>query len=145
MKAIENRIIIACSPERVWNCLTYIPLMKQWLGDEQMNIEVNTSWKLGEPICINGFHHAQFEVKGKILEFKPYTKLSYTHLSSVSNLQDEEYNYTTIQFSLAPVPEGVELKVQLDNFPTESIYKHLQFYWMTTLTFIKMVAERTAA
>jgi uncharacterized protein YndB with AHSA1/START domain len=144
MEAIENRIIIACSPERAWNCLTHVPLMKQWLGDEQMNIEVNTNWQLGAPIYINGFHHVQFEVKGKILEFKPHTELSYTHLSSVSNLQDEACNYTTINFFLIPVREGVELKVQLSNFPTESIYKHLQFYWMTTLKYIKMIAEKAA-
>jgi uncharacterized protein YndB with AHSA1/START domain len=118
--------------------------MKQWLGDEQMNIEVNTSWQLGDVIYIKGFYHEQFEVKGKILEFKPPTILSYTHLSSVSNLQDVACNYTTISFFLIPVPEGVELKVQLSNFPTESIYKHLQFYWMTTLTYIKSVAERAA-
>jgi uncharacterized protein YndB with AHSA1/START domain len=141
MKAIENKIIIASSPERIWNCLTHIPLMKQWLAEEEMNIEINTTWQLGDAICINGFQHVQFEVKGKILEFKPYTKLSYTHLSSVSNLQDEECNYTTIQFSLTSVTEGVELKVQLNNFPTEHIYKHLHFYWMTTLSYIKMVAE----
>jgi hypothetical protein len=118
--------------------------MKQWLGEEQMNIEVNTSWKLGTPIYISGFHHVQFEVRGRIVEFKFPAKLSYTHLSSVSNLPDAACNYTTIEFFLTPVTEGVELKVQLNNFPTESIYKHLHFYWMTTLTNIKMIAESTA-
>jgi uncharacterized protein YndB with AHSA1/START domain len=142
MEVIENRIIIACSPEHIWNCLTHVPLMMQWLGDELMNIEVSTSWKLGDPIYIKGFHHAQFEIKGKVLEFKPHSKLAYTHLSSISNLSDEASNYTTIEFFLSPVSEGVELTVRLSNFPTYSIYKHLQFYWKTTVSYIKMVAER---
>jgi uncharacterized protein YndB with AHSA1/START domain len=144
MEAIENKIIIASGCERVWDCLTQVSLMKQWLDDEQMNVEVNTSWQLGDPIYINGFHHIPFEVKGRILEFKPLAKLSYTHLSSVSNLPDAACNYTTVEFFLVPVPEGVELNVRLSNFPTESIYKHLHFYWMNTLTYIKRIAERAA-
>jgi uncharacterized protein YndB with AHSA1/START domain len=144
MKAIEHKVFIASNCERVWNCLTDIPLMKQWLGGEDMNIEIRTSWQLGTPICIQGFHHVQFEVKGTVMEFKPHTKLSFTHLSSISNLQDEACNYTRIDFFLIPVAKGVELKVQLRNFPTHSIYKHLQFYWKTTVSYIKMIAERTA-
>jgi len=116
--------------------------MKRWIGEPEMEIEIHTDWKVNNPIAITGFHHVHFKNAGTILQFEPSEKLSYTHLSSVSRLPDKPENYTIIEFILAPVENGTSLTVTLCNFPTETIFKHLDFYWRTTLELIKSVVEK---
>jgi hypothetical protein len=68
-------------------------------------------------------------------------KLSFTHLSSVSKLPDIPESYSTLTFILEPIDNITHLKLNIDNFPTESIRKHLEFYWRTTLVILKDKAE----
>lgn len=107
------------------------------MGDEEMEIEIITDWRVGSPFVIKGFHHVHFENKGTILQFEPDSILQYDYLSSMSNLEDLPENYTTITFSLIPKDDQTELRVEAENFPTFEIYKHLEFYWNGTLQIIK--------
>ena len=132
---------IQSRPDKVWTTLTDIESMKQWLGDPEMNIEVRTDWKINSPIVICGFHHANFENKGIVLEYEKEKRLSYTHLSSLSRLPDKTENYTILEFILRPIDEQTELTINISNFPTEAIQKHLEFYWRTTILTIKQQAE----
>jgi uncharacterized protein YndB with AHSA1/START domain len=135
-------IAIEASTEVVWKTLTDPNVMKQWMGESEMQIEIDTTWKVGSPIIIRGFHHVKFENRGVVVEFEKENKLSYTHLSSVSRLPDIEENYSTIRFHLDSTAGGTELDIMLENFPTESIRKHLEFYWRGTVATIKSVAEK---
>jgi hypothetical protein len=45
----------------VWPTLTDPDLMKQWMGEPTMEIEITTDWKIGNPIIITGFHPIKFE------------------------------------------------------------------------------------
>lgn len=127
---------------RVWDSLTNPLLMKQWMGEPEMELEVLTDWTVGGPIVTTGFHHARFENKGTVLRFEPHSVVQYSHLSSVSRLPDEPGNYTQIEFRLAPSgTASTRLSVRLTNFPTDSIFKHLQFYWNTTIHVIKRLVE----
>lgn len=46
-----------------------------------------------------------------------------------------------IEFSLQPVQDLTILTLTVSNFPTESIYKHLAFYWNVTLEVLKRKME----
>ena len=134
---IKKRILIQASSGKVWEHLTNPELMIEWMGDEEMKIEILSDWKAGSAITISGFHHVHFENKGTILQLEPGKIFRYEYLSSLSNLADEAKNHTTITFVLTPKENGTELCVEANNFPTFEIYKHLEFYWNGTLGIIK--------
>lgn len=138
---IEKTITIHAPPSTVWNILTKPDLMKQWMGEPEMEIEVITDWHVGTPIVIKGFHHIKFENKGTILRFDPPLALSYNYLSSLSRLPYKPENHTTLAFTLTPVKNHTSLTLTLSNFPTESIFKHVDFYWNATLEIMKKLTE----
>jgi len=138
---IKRSILINAYPTEVWKYLTIPELMKTWMGDPEMQIEITSEWKVGSPFVVRGFHHASFENKGTILQFEPETVFQYEYLSSLSNLEDVPENYTSIAFYLHPKEGQTELTVEAKNFPTVEIYKHVEFYWNGTLGIIKWRIE----
>lgn len=140
-KLFSINTLINTTPTKVWQTLTNPEIMVQWLGEPDMQIEVQATWQVGSPITITGFHHIRFENKGIVLIFDKERKLSFTHLSSVSNLPDIPENYSTLIFTLEPFATATLLSLTIENFPTESIQKHLEFYWRTTLVTIKNKSE----
>lgn len=140
---IEKTIRIQASPATVWDVLCNPRQMKLWMAEPEMELEVITDWRAGNPIVIRGFHHIAFENKGTVLQFEPHSVLEYNYLSSVSRLPDIPQNHTVVRFMLVPVEGHTSLTLLLRNFPTESIWKHVQFYWQTTLEVIRDFAERS--
>ena len=138
---IFNTVIINAEPEKVWTTLTNLALMTQWLGGSEMQIEVQTDWKINSTIFIRGFHHVKFENKGTIIQNEKERNLSYTHFSSTSRLPDIAANYSILEFILTPTDTCTQLTLNISNFPTEIIRKHLEFYWRTTILTIKRTAE----
>ena len=138
---IERSILIDANPSEVWNYLTLPVLMKEWMGDPEMRIEILTDWKAGSPFVIKGFHHEPFENRGTILKFEPEKVFEYEYLSSISNLEDVPEYHTRISFYLATKDGQTELTVEAENFPTFEIYKHWEFYWNGTLGIIKWRIE----
>jgi uncharacterized protein YndB with AHSA1/START domain len=138
---IERSIAIQASPQTVWPHLTEPGLMIQWMGDPELKIEIMTDWVVGHPLLIKGFHHIKFENKGRVLQFEPYRLIQYSHLSSVSRLPDVPASYSLFTFLLTPTNNETLLTVRIENFPTETIYKHLEFYWGGTLAVIKNSIE----
>ncbi len=139
---IEKSVFISAIPGVVWHMLTDLSSMRQWMGEPEMKLEVMTDWKTGSSIVIKGFHHVAFENKGTVLKFNPHNVLVYTYLSSLSRLPDQPENYSIIEFRLASIEEGTQLILLLSNFPTEAIFKHIDFYWTTTLQILKDAAEQ---
>lgn len=118
--------------------------MKQWMSEDP--IEITSTWKIGEQVVIKGhIHEVHFENTGKVLQFDPCHVLSYEHLSSLSKLPDEPASYTRIEFKLQALSNQTLLDLKLSNFPTESIYKHLKFYWDTTAGILKKFIEEQQA
>ena len=115
--------------------------MKQWMGEPEMALDIIADWKVGNPIIIRGFHHVQFENKGYVLRFQPGRILKYDYLSSLSCLPDKGENRTVIEFILTPIENRTTLTLTLSNFPTEAIFKHVSFYWTTTIDVIKKTIE----
>ena len=139
----SNSIDIHSSPLKVWKALTDTEIMQQWMSESL--IEINTDWIIGAPITIRGIlSQTPFENKGNVLQFKPEERLQYSHLSSLSNLPEQPESYTTIEFLLRPNEKGSNLTINLCNFPTDIIYKHLVFYWNTTLKILKTCIEQNS-
>jgi hypothetical protein len=42
------------------------------------------------------------------------------------------------------VQDQTSLTLTINNFPTETIYRHLDFYWRTTLVMLKKFTEEGA-
>jgi uncharacterized protein YndB with AHSA1/START domain len=142
VQSIEQTVVINAPPWVVWESLTRAERMKEWMGEPEMKIEVETDWEVGGPIVVRGFHHARFKNTGVVLELEAPKRLRYTHLSSLSRLPDKPESYTTFEFRLDPVGDFTSLTLVVTGFPTETIFKHLQFYWSGTLEILKQHAEQ---
>lgn len=138
---VEHSTLINAVPAKVWKYLTDPDLMRSWMGEPEMKIEVLTDWVVGDPVIIKGFHHAAFENKGTVMAFDPHRVLQYSHFSSVSRLPDTAENYSIITFLLTPVEGQTSLTIRVENFPTETIYRHLAFYWRGILVLLKQHIE----
>jgi uncharacterized protein YndB with AHSA1/START domain len=139
---IENSTTINAPPSKVWRALTDPDLMKHWMSEPEMRLEIITDWKVGSPIIVKGHHHVDFENKGTILHFEPDSILRYSHLSSISRLPDVAESYTMIEFRLAPIEENsTSLNVRTSNFPSEPIFKHWEYYWRITIEVLKRFIE----
>ena len=141
-KSFSKTIDINTSPAQLWEVLTKPSLMKRWVSDSETDIL--TDWKVGGPITMlvqADSYKDYFENKGTVLQFEPEHILQYSHLSSLSRLPDHIGNYTVITFMLIPDNEKTSLNLTLTNFPTETIYQHLTFYWGITLEIIKKSIE----
>jgi uncharacterized protein YndB with AHSA1/START domain len=142
---ILKSIRIDASVIAVWEALTQPELMKSWMADSE--IEIVTTWDVSTPIVINVQEvspKTSFKNSGLVLQFVKEHVLEYSHLSSLSQLPDQDENYTIITFTLQQEENQTLLKVNLSNFPTESIYKHIDFYWTITLDVLKWFVEGRA-
>ena len=140
-KIFSKTVTINAPASQVWQVLTTPELMKKWMMPD-IEINIITDWKVGSPILMHGkMNGKNFVNKGTVLQFEPEKTLQYTHLSSISRLPDRPESYSTMEFDLQPNENQTRLTLRLKNFPTESIYKHLTFYWTVTLEIIKRLVE----
>lgn len=143
MKSFQRTVTINAPPSAVWHGLTNLEAMKQWMAEPEMQLDINTDWQLHSPVIIKGYHHVPFVNKGTVLEVDPHKRLRYTHLSSISRLPDHPGSYTTLDFALRAVSGKTELTLSISNFPTDAIFKHMDFYWKATIElFKKWIEER---
>lgn len=139
---MNKTVTINASTTQVWHVLTTPDLMKKWMLTE-VEIEIITNWKVGSPMLIRGnMNGKDFENTGQVLQFEPERILQYSHLSSLSRLPDVPESYSIIEFKLTPVENQTTLALKVSNVPTESIYKHLTFYWNVTLEVLKRLVEK---
>jgi len=131
-RIVESTIIDA-PVAIVWENLTQPELMRAWMGEPAMKLEVEADWRVGGKVSVRGVHTGRFENRGTVLAFEPPMRLSYTHLSSVSRLPDHPASYTVFEFRLSAMGERTRLDFEASGFPTEVIFRHLAFYWGGTL------------
>ena len=141
-KKFNKAVTINASTSQVWHILTTPELMKKWMISDDIEININTDWKVGSPMVIRGnMSGKNFENNGTVLQFEPEKILEYSHLSSTSRLPNRPESYSIIEFRLQPMENLTTLTLTVSNFPTESIYKHLAFYWNVTLEVLKKMIE----
>jgi uncharacterized protein YndB with AHSA1/START domain len=141
MHVIEKTVVVAAPPLAVWEALTDPAAMRAWMGEPEMAIDVDTDWRPGSPIVIRGEHHGPFCNHGIVLDAVPGARLRYTHLSSVSALADVPEHYSVIAFALDAVDGGTAVRLTVERFATETIYRHLDLYWRGTLDVFKAFVE----
>lgn len=143
-KIFKKRVNINTPPAQVWHVLTTPELMKKWMMPD-IEIQIITDWKIGSPMIIRGNMNGKgFENNGTVLQFEPETILQYSHRSSILRLPDQPESYSLVEFRLQPTENQTTLTLTLSNFPTESIYQHLAFYWNITLEVLKKRIEEQA-
>jgi hypothetical protein len=119
--------------------------MIQWMGEPEMRVQVMTDWTVGGPLVVRGIHNdAEFEGRGTVLAFEPPRLLRYDQLSSVSRLPQVPENCSELEFRLEDLGDRTRLTLGISRFPTETIFKHLAFYWRGTLGIFKAFAESRA-
>ncbi|MBS3913392.1 MAG: SRPBCC domain-containing protein [Bacteroidetes bacterium] len=138
---MENSILktiqIKAPVSQIWQAITIPEQMQKWMGEIDFNMKITTDWTPGKPIVIEGFHHVHFVNSGIVLAYDFEKKLSYNYLSSISRLPDKPENYTELEFTLEPGEEQTTLTLILRNFPNDSIYQHVNFYWNGTLLLLR--------
>jgi uncharacterized protein YndB with AHSA1/START domain len=141
-RVIDTSIAIDAPPSSVRRALTDPALMKQWMAEPEMQLEIAADWTVGGAVVIAGRHHVRFENRGTVLRCEPDAVLEYTHLSSVSRLPDRPESYTTLTFRLSPAgSNATTLALAIRGFPSESIFRHFDFYWRTTPAILKRFVE----
>ena len=144
-QTIHKSIHLNAQVAAVWQALTKPELMKSWMSDSK--IEIYTTWEVDTPVIINVqevSYKTSFTNTGVVLQFLENRVLEYSHLSSLSRLPDQPENYTLIRFTLHQQDDQTLLELDLSNFPTESHYKHIDFYWTITLDVLKRFLEERA-
>jgi uncharacterized protein YndB with AHSA1/START domain len=145
MDTINKTISINAPVATVWQHLTKPALMKQWMLDTDMEMDIITDWNVGSAINMKGnLHQIKFENKGIIKRYEPENMLQYSHLSSLSKLAGRPENYCLLTFSLKPAVAQTELNLMITNFPSDTIFKHLRFYWNNALELMKKLIEEAA-
>ncbi|MVM30774.1 SRPBCC domain-containing protein [Spirosoma sp. HMF4905] len=142
-KPISQTVSINASASTVWRHLTMPDLMKQWMLDTDMVIDIITDWKAGSPIRMKGtMHGIAFENTGTILIYDPDKTFQYSHLSSLSHLPDAPENHCVLTFTLTSIGHLTQLTLTITNFPTDAIFRHLDFYWRTAIELLKEAVEK---
>lgn len=138
---IQQYVLINSTKEQVWQALTAPRIMEQWMSETPITIQTN--WKVGEPVIIQGpWYKTSFRNTGTVVRCSPPFELAYTHLSSLSRLPDEPGSYCLLQFGLSASGNQTKLELTISNFPTDAIYRHLNFYWTIALQLLKKYTEK---
>jgi len=142
---VTKSIQIDASPAVVWRALTDPASIQAWIADGDDAIEVTTRWEVGGPILLRGNLHGKirFENRGTVQAFEPERLLRYTHWSTLSKrvMPDAPENHVIFEFGLTPSEGGTRLDLTLSNLADFVVYKHLDFYWGTTLVILKRFCE----
>ncbi|MDR6871392.1 uncharacterized protein YndB with AHSA1/START domain [Bosea sp. BE125] len=150
---VHQSIRITAAPGKVWAAL-----VASWAGETWRNADFETDWQIGSPIAITARIGAKrYRDKGRVIRVEPYDLLQYAYWSRISGLPDVPSSYSTITFKIVPEGDQVLLEVEQDVPPSplrhgkdwsigpESGFRHVEFYWRSTLPILKHVVEQGVA
>lgn len=123
--------------EKVWQALTNPELVKQYFfGSDQQ-----TDWAIGSPIVWTGeYEGISYTDRGVVQEYIPNEKLSYSYLSSWSQLEDKPENYLLVSYAVKTVPAGTELTIVQSNYDEEKA-AHSAANWKIVIDGLKKLVE----
>ena len=131
-------IVIAATPQRVWEALTDPAQVKQYMWGS----EVVSDWQQGSPLVYRGVWEGKpFEDKGTILEIDPPRLLRTNYVSPLSGKPDVPENYAEVTYTLREVSDGTELTVTQSNIVDEKARDHSEANWGMVLEGIRKVIE----
>jgi uncharacterized protein YndB with AHSA1/START domain len=133
----KYQTIIKAPIEKVWDALVNPEIVKQYFfGSTQ-----ETDWKIGSQIVWTGeYDGTKYVEKGKVIEFIPNQKLSYSYLSSWSGLEDKEENYLYVIYEVKSVEDYTELTITQSNYDEDKA-KHSSENWAVVINGLKNLVE----
>ena len=131
---------VRASKQVVWEALTTPDSIKEYM----FGADVESDWKVGSPITWAGeFKGKSYEDKGKILEFDPPEKLSYSHYSPMSGEPDTPENYHTVTITLSGSDDNTTVLLEQDNNATEEAHAESEKNWNAMLGGLKKHVENS--
>ncbi len=112
VQASQVQTTINAPPTVVWKALTTASTLKQFF----FGSDISTDWNVGSPIYFRGdWKGKPYEDKGNIQAFDVGKRLSFTHWSPLSGMEDRPENYHIVTFDLRPVGGGTEVVLTQTN------------------------------
>ena len=133
-----STIKIKTTKQKIWDILTKPEFVKLW----QYGSELQTSWEIGTTIKFRTeWEDKVFEQWGKVIEFKPTEKLSYTLFAPRPDLEDKPENYFIMSYVLTTEKGQTKLEIiQEDNRPN-AVHVQPQGDENSILQSLKKIAE----
>jgi len=134
----SKSIVIAATPQRVWQALTDPAQVKQYMWGS----EVVSTWEAGSSLIYRGVWEGRpFEDKGTILAIDPPWLLRTDYFSPLSGKPDVPENYAEVTYALSPEAGGTRLTVTQSNIPEEAGKSRSEANWAMVLEAIKKLIE----
>ena len=129
---------IDVSANKVWEALVTPEIIKKYM----FGTTVISDWKEGSQIIWSGeWNEKSYTDKGVILQFKPGTRLQYSHFSPLSQLADEPENYHTVTIDLTEKDGQTTVSLSQDKNESEQAKKHSEENWKLMLSGLKNLLE----
>jgi uncharacterized protein YndB with AHSA1/START domain len=124
--------------DKVWEALVTPEIIKKYM----FGTTVKSDWKEGSPITWSGeWNEKSYTDKGVILQFKPGTRLQYSHFSPLSLLPDEPENYHIVTIDLTEKDGQTTVSLSQDKNESGQAKEHSEENWNTMLTGLKKLLE----
>ena len=131
------RTIVKAPINKVWDALSRPEIVSSYFFGSQLI----TTWEIGSSICFKGeWEGKPYEDKGIVFDYKPNKLLSFSYLSSWSQLPDSPENYLQITYHVNEVSEGTELMISQTNYDEEKA-KHSEGNWSAIMESMKKLVE----
>ncbi len=141
---MNNNIIAKAKTEinvplpKVWDAFVNPAIIKKYM----FGTTVDSQWKEGSKITWKGeWNGKSYEDKGVILQFKPMSKLQYTHFSPMTGQPDIPENYHTVTIDLTEKSGQVVVSLSQDKNATEQEKEHSEKNWSMMLSGLKKLLE----
>ncbi len=137
---VSEYIEMNAEPAKVWDALTNPEIIKEYLFGTQ----TITDWKVGSDIVFKGeYQGITYQDKGKIKEYIPNKKISYTYWSGFSGLEDKPENYSLVTYNV-DLMDGNKSRFTWTQkgFAGEEGYEHSKNGMKLLLEKIKNIVER---
>lgn len=112
---VNEKVLFNSTVEQVWELLINPALTKQYM----FGCEVISDWKIGSPVYWNGKTENGEEityVKGEVLEYNQYKKVTSTTFDPNSGMADIPENYVKLSYELQPTENGTLLTITQGDF-----------------------------
>jgi uncharacterized protein YndB with AHSA1/START domain len=125
---------IASTPDKVFKALTDTEATARfWFGNA-----VTSDWKVGSPVTFR--RNGELIVSGKVLEFDPPHRLSYTFHSQHDGLYTEQPSRVVLE--IEQQKDQVKLTMIHDDFPIGSkVFEKISNGWPLVLSSLKSYLE----
>ncbi len=140
-KELSYVIYVGGRPEAVWHALTSPEGTRAiFFGSElQSTFEIGAPYKYVGP---GNDGEETVHVYGNILEFEPYTKMSYTEHAGPSYRDNHAELETRVTLTLEPVGDTTKLTLVNDQWPDDHpSYDNTKESWPMTMSAIKSYVE----